>query len=305
MPDTFDSMSIDIGTLVPGLDEAIAGTPTAESESGSPEQALDEIIAEEYSDDESVDETSSDDEEKNISEESTQDSGDVDNEGKPNEEPDALGQALARLSALENENKSLRGDLETANVKLNTPAFIPFDKLPENLQAAYEARAEELGIDARHLYWDEFKEVVREHESKARALTSQREDEARQALMAVDKFFDDHPLKAKHGKLIPQLVNDMGWQKLIPMAQANPELFKAAGSALVDAAFRKAEADDVLRKRTLSQQKQLKDSTRSEASRAKPTAKPTPQKPDQGEISAKSMAEFIKGQSNPLDSFFR
>lgn len=303
MPDTFESMTIDIGSLIPGLDEAIAGVDAADegkATDGGADAFLDSVIAEADAEvDDSVDE------EENISDDATQEVSDVDNEVKPDETPDALGQALARLSALENENKSLRGDLETAQVKLNAPAFIPFDKLPENLQAAYEAKADELGIDARHLYYDEFKDIVREHESKARALTSQRDDSVRQALQAVDKVFDDHPLKAKHGKALPQILKDMGWQQLSTLAQRDPETFKVTGIAMVQAAFKAAEADDLLRQRTLKQQKQLKESTRSEASRAKPASPQAHTKPDQGEISAASMSDFIKANTNPLQSLFR
>lgn len=304
MPDTFESMSLDIGKLIPGLDEAINGEVNADAGDGAStaEQFLDDVVDEIV---EGGDDEVADDDEENISEEATQSTQDVDNEGKPNEVNDALGQALARLSALENENLSLRGDLETANVKANAPVFIPFDELSSDLQDAYEARAERMGIDPRHLLYDDFKDIQREHESKARALTSQRDDGAKAAYAHVDKFFDAHPLKAKHGKLIPQLVNEMGWAGLQPLAKQNPEIFKATAVALVDAAFRKAAADEIVQQRTLKQQKTLKESTRSEASRAKPSATLKTTKPDNGEIDASSMSDFIKKNANPLESLFR
>lgn len=303
MPDTFDSMAVDIATLIPGLDEAIGGSDAVTGDD-SAEQFLDEIVDEivDGGDDGGADE--GDEAEENISEESTQDSNDVDNEVKPNEAPDALGRALAQLSALESEKQSLQRDLETAQVQLSKPVFIPYDELPENVQAMFDADAAKDGVDPRMLVRMHFNEIVREYESKARALTFQREDGAKAAVAFVDKFFDEHPLKAKHGKEIAKLVADMGWERLQPLAQQNPEIFKSTAVALVDAAFRKAEADDVLRQRALKQQKTLKESTRSEASRARPTATPT-KKPDQGEINAQSMADFMKANSNPLESLFR
>ena len=312
MPDTLDSLGIDIGDLVPGLNDALGlGAGDDASDDKSVESAADSFLDEtidktltgEDSDDESVDEEN----DENISDEATQEVPDDDNEVEQPEQPDALGEALARLSAQENLNKSLQSELDVAQAKLSAPAFIPYDRLPENVQRIYDAKAEETGIDPRILVYDDYKDVLNEHRAEFNAKGHQRQALATNARAEVDKFFDDHPLRKKHGQAIQEsFKTNEAWQKLGQLSQQNPEAFKVAGIALVDAAFRKAEADATLKQRTLKQQKTLRESTRSEASRAKPSS-PTAHKPQpaQGDIDAKSMVEYWQKHSNPLAGMFK
>lgn len=302
--DIFNNV-VDIGTLVPGLDAAIAGEdiPGAdgdEKQGDAVDTAIDDILdASETGDDES------DDGDKNNSDDATQESDNVDNEVKAPEAPGALDQAILRLQALEQENSSLRSDLETAKVKYEAPVFVPYEKLPLDVQQLFDEHAASYGIDPRQLVYDHFKDLQREHESKARQYFSTQGQGAVGAYKAVDDFFKAHPLKAKFGDIVPKMVAEMGWQRLAPLAQRDPELFKNTALTLVDAAFRKAEGDDAIKQRTLKQQKTLKESTRSEASRSKsssPIPKPATK---QGDIDAKSMVEFVKGNANPLASLFK
>lgn len=298
----FDSLAADIGDLVPGLNDALYGSEPGKDVLGAIEEVFSEPaneIAEEATEEvaEEVDE--------NISEDSTQEPETVDNEVKPNEGLDALGEALARLSAQESLNKSLQSDLVAAQVKAEAPVFVPYDELPEDIQREFDAVANKAGIDPRVIVYNHFQRILAEHEYKVRNLGSQREAAANAAMRSVDKFFDDHPMKAKHGAaLLESLKANPGWSKLAPLAQRDPDAFQVAAVALLDAGFRKAEADDALKQRTLKQQRTLKESTRTEASRAT-SSSPTTPKPNQGEINAASMAQFMMSNSNSLSRIFK
>lgn len=299
----FESLATDIGDLVPGLNDALYGGEPGKDVLAAVEEVFSEPANEIV--DEEVDEEVNEEVEENSSEETTQTSESVDNEVKPNEAPDALGEALARLSAQESLNKSLRSDLEAAQVRLEAPVFVPYDELPEDIQREFDAVANKAGIDPRVIVYNHFQRILAEHDHRVRNLGNQREAATSAAMMNVDKFFDDHPMKAKHGAaLLESLKANPGWKQLSTLAQRDPDAFQVAATAMLDAGFRKAEADAAFKQRTLKQQKTLRESTRTEASRATSTS-PTAPKPQQGEINAASMAQFITSNTNSLNRFFK
>lgn len=306
--DNLTSISTDIGTLVPAIDAVLNAEFNGDPIGQDLASAIDKVHAkvtepQEEAAEEVVEEVDEDVEE-NLDENSTQEILDVDNEVKPDDKPDALGEALARLSAQETLNKTLQSDLDKAKVQLSAPTFIPYDDLPAEVQREFDVIAEKAGIDPRVIVYNHFQRIVAEHEQRANSVETQREVATRQACQEVDKFFDEHPMKARHGKgLMDSLKGNPAWNALGPVAKSNPDAFKVAAVALLDAGFRKAEADHAMRQRNEKQQRQLKASTRGEASRA--TSAPSQPKPNQGEINAATMAEFMKATSSPLGSFFK
>lgn len=293
--DTFSSMQVDIAELVPGMKEALYGAaPEASEEVVEEAEPVDEEVVEEVNED--VDENSSED--------STQESESVDNEVVP-EKPDALGEALARLSAQETLNKSLQSELDEVKVKVEAPRFIRYEELPEEIQREFDAEADRVGVDPRVIVYNHFQRILADHDAKSRTVAVRRESAAQTAMGQVDKFFDEHPLKANYGtQILESLKKNESWQALAPLAQRDPNAFQVAAVALLDAGFRRAEADEAIKQRTLKQQKMLKASTRGEASRATSSTAPTP-KPVQGDFSAKAIVDAMNTQTNVLGRLFK
>lgn len=300
-----ESIGVDIGTMIPGLDDVIAseiGEEVAENvsdEGGDDGDSILDNIADEVL--ETVEETDDESVVEDSSEKPTQESEPGDNGVKSD---DVLGQALARLAAIENENRVLRDKAEATEIELSTPRFIPYSKLPPETQAMFDQLAEQYEVTPESLVREHYNEILAEHRDQVRARHNSRDAEIRSANAEIDRFFDAHPLKGKHGEAVMASVRDAGFAKIVAIARHDPDTYKATAIALIDAHFRKAEGDAAIKTRQVKQQEQLKRSTRSEASRPASAGSVLTTSQKDGQKFVKDIVDYVK-RENSLDSLFR
>jgi len=207
-------------------------------------------------------------------------SEDSQGDAAPDLSNDALGEAIRKRHALENELKDTKAKASQYELEASRPRFVPFDKLPEDAQEAIAAEAERFGITPEQLTYDIFRKVEADHFSGRNQ--AQRVPEQSSAVETanaeIEDVFASHPLRSRfeHSEVAAKLL-EMGWDNNAKLAATDVNTYRRNAVKLINEAFHQLEAASANKQRALNAKQAAKQSTQSEAARS--SAPSTPRSP--------------------------